>query len=181
MKNQAKSMMLALALGCCILCSFLALGIFATLSNPAVQRTQALPAEIEAMGSQPPDAADVTAAFPAQVGAYQLDAQKTSYDYYLAANVDAATYAGPDGEVELTLVLSPSVTEAQNYVKQRKAWIDGNLKATQSLVDLPGKQLIIYDATGQYGRIWNSQAWVIDIQATTRAARDNFFAAFPYR
>jgi hypothetical protein len=187
MKRQVNSILLAIALGLGVLCAFLTLGLFAALGGVSgvqefIRRSQTLQTEIERIGSQPPDAVEAEAAFPAEVGTYRLTGEiETFFDFYLDDDAYTATYIGPEGEVELTLIRANNAGAAENYVQQRKDWIDQNLKATQTTVELPGKQLIIYDGPGRYGRIWNSRAWVIDIQAAAKTARDDFFEVFPYR
>lgn len=187
MNRQTGIVLLSIVLGLCLLCLFLALGFYASLGGWSgiqkfVSRSQALQAEIDEMGTRPPEVEQVEAAFPAHVGDYTLEGEiERIYESYVDNYAYQAIYIGSKGSVELTLVRHPHTAEAETYVNLRKNWVDINVRATQTTIDLPGKQLVIYDGAGQAGRIWNSGAWVLEIQAKTQAARDDFFAALPYR
>ena len=90
-------------------------------------------------------------------------------------------YSGPDGEIELTIIQARSPGGAANYVKVKLGWVDSNLSGTQSYITEPEQGLVLYSSPEVHGRTWNSQEWVVSIEADTKEARDEFFEALPYR
>ena len=121
-----------------------------------------------------------------QVGSYTLNTDTISpvkefHGFHVDDDAYIGTYSGPEGEIELTIIQTRSAGSAANYVKVKLGWVDSDLSGTQSYITEPERGLVLYSSPEIHGRTWNSQEWVISIEADTREARDAFFEALSYR